>query len=202
MDGTRRPRARISKRNSRWSMKHSLADLGSLFENLERDRSLAQLGQRFALVWDSEADTYALPREAVFPEIRLAQGPLPPIPRPWESGSAGRAWPSSGGAAPRPTGPAPDYVVSPGGTAYPVPRGATGPAPADTGKGVQFQGGSGGPGLNERVTGFRFMDPVTRGRYQHPKGYGVYNNITDQTVSPSTGQTVPRSHPDAHIRSR
>jgi hypothetical protein len=92
-----------------------------------------------------------------------------------------------------------DFIVSPGGTAYPIPRGAMGPAQVETGRGFQFQGGTGGLGLNEGVTAFRFMDPVTTGRYQYPNGYGVYNNVNGQTVNPFTGRTIPNADPLAHI---
>jgi RHS repeat-associated protein len=107
---------------------------------------------------------------------------------------AGPGGPSGGGA--------PNFYVSPGGTAYPVPQGAIGPARPDSGSGIQFQGGSGGLGLDSRVTGFRFMDSQPNSPYQYPNGYGVYNNITGQTVNPLTGRTVPNSDPFAHIQAR
>lgn len=94
---------------------------------------------------------------------------------------------------------APDFVVSSGGTAFPVPKGATGPFPADSGKGFQFTGGSGGNGLNPRTTDVRIMDPVTSGKYQYPNGYGSYGNATGQTVNPFTGQTIRKSDPLWHI---
>ena len=93
----------------------------------------------------------------------------------------------------------PNFVVTPSGTAYPVPRGATGPSPANNGRGIQFQGGSGGNGLDPRVTGFRFMDPITSGPYPYPNGYGSYNNASGQTVNPYTGQTINPSNPLWHI---
>lgn len=93
----------------------------------------------------------------------------------------------------------PNFVVTPSGTAYPVPRGATGPAPANNGRGIQFQGGSGGNGLDPRVSGFRFMDPTTSGPYPYPNGYGSYNNASGQAVDPYTGQTISPSNPLWHI---
>lgn len=94
---------------------------------------------------------------------------------------------------------APDFIVSPGGTAFPVPKGASGPFPAQSGKGFQFTGGSGGHGLSPRTTDVRIMDPVTTGKYQYPSGYGSYGNAAGQTVNPSTGQTIPKSDPLWHI---
>src|SRR5438105_11661421 len=68
----------------------------------------------------------------------------------------------------------PDFIVSKGGTVYPVPKGASGPIPAESGKGFQFTGGSGGHGLSPKTTDVRIMDPVTSGKYQYPGGYGSY----------------------------
>jgi hypothetical protein len=102
----------------------------------------------------------------------------------------------------RPTvigGNAPNFIVTPQVTTYPVPNGATGPDPADNGRGMQFQGGSGGNGMDPRTSGFRYMDPVTSGQYQYPNGYGSYNNASGQTVNPYTGQTVAPSNPMWHI---
>ncbi len=96
-------------------------------------------------------------------------------------------------------GRAPDFIVSEGGTVYPVPEGATGPFPARSGKGFQFTGGSGGNGLSPSATDFRFMDPVTAGKYQYPGGYGSYGNAAGQTINPLTGQTIAPSNPWWHI---
>ena len=93
----------------------------------------------------------------------------------------------------------PDFIVSPDGVAYPVPSGATGPTLANNGKGIQFQGGSGGNGLSPNTTGFRFMDPITSGPYQYPYGYGSYNNANGQAVNPLTGKTIPKTDPMWHI---
>ncbi|WP_260426827.1 filamentous hemagglutinin [Burkholderia sp. Bp9142] len=94
---------------------------------------------------------------------------------------------------------APNFIVSPNGVAYPVPSGATGPTLANNGKGIQFQGGSGGNGLSPNTTGFRFMDPITSGPYQYPYGYGSYNNASGQAVNPLTGKTIPKTDPMWHI---
>ncbi|MGN3967440.1 hypothetical protein ACS0ZG_37245 [Burkholderia gladioli] len=96
-------------------------------------------------------------------------------------------------------GGAPNFIVTPNGVAYPVPSGATGPALANNGKGMQFQGGSGGNGLSPNTTGFRFMDPITSGPYQYPYGYGSYNNANGQAVNPLTGKTIPKTDPMWHI---
>jgi RHS repeat-associated protein len=94
---------------------------------------------------------------------------------------------------------APGFIVSKGGTAFPVPKGATGPFPATSGKGFQFIEGVGGNGLSPKVTGFRFMDPVTTGKFQYPGGYGSYFNKAGQTINPFTGQTISPSNPWWHI---
>lgn len=92
-----------------------------------------------------------------------------------------------------------DFIVSPGGTVFPVPKGAKGPIPADSGKGFQFVGGSGGHGLNPKAVDLRIMDPVTKGPYKYPSGYGSYGNSGGQTVNPLTGRTIPKSDPMWHI---
>ncbi len=94
---------------------------------------------------------------------------------------------------------APDFIVSKNGTVYPVPKGASGPIPAGSGKGFQFTGGSGGHGLSPKTTDVRIMDPVTSGKYQYPGGYGSYGNAAGQTVNPLSGQTIPKSDPWSHI---
>jgi hypothetical protein len=103
------------------------------------------------------------------------------------------------GEAAQTGGSAPNFIVSEGGTAYPVPEGATGPFPAESGNGFQFTGGSGGNGLSPSTTDFRFMDPVTTGKYQYPGGYGSYGNAAGQTINPLTGQTIAPSNPWWHI---
>lgn len=68
----------------------------------------------------------------------------------------------------------PNFIVSKGGTVFPpVPRGATGPIPASSGKGFQFIKGVGDKGLSPKAMGFRFMDPITTGKYQYPGGVMV-----------------------------
>ena len=96
----------------------------------------------------------------------------------------------------------PSFIVSEGGTVFPVPKGATGPIPANSGKGIQFVGGSGGNGLSPKASGVRIMDPVTTGKYQYPGGYGSYFNSTGQTVNPLTGQTISPSNAWWHIMSK
>ena len=94
---------------------------------------------------------------------------------------------------------APAFIVSRGGTVYPVPQGASGPIPATSGKGIQFTGGSGGHGLSPNTTDIRIMDPITSGKYQYPGGYGSYGNAAGQIVNPLSGQTIPKSDPWWHI---
>jgi hypothetical protein len=67
-----------------------------------------------------------------------------------------------------------------------------------SGKGFQFTDGSGGHGLNSRVTGVRIMDRVTTGKYPYPNGYVSYFNQFGQTVNPYTGQTISPSDPFWH----
>jgi hypothetical protein len=99
---------------------------------------------------------------------------------------------------------APDFIVSSGGTVYPVPEGATGPFPVESGNGFQYVGGSGGNGLDPSVSNVRLMDPTAPSGPSpgYPNGYGSYSNgaiPTPQTVNPYTGQTVSPSSPWWHI---
>ncbi len=139
-----------------------------------------------------------------------ATWPPSPAPEPvWVDPSDPSTWPPSPAPQDYPNGKcpasgipnqAPNFIVTKDGTAYPVPNGATGPEPANNGQGMQFQGGSGGNGLDPRTSGFRFMDPVTSGNYQYPDGYGSYNNANDQTVNPYTGSpNISKSDPLWHI---
>jgi hypothetical protein len=91
----------------------------------------------------------------------------------------------------------PDFVVSPKGTAYPVPKGAQGPKPVFNQQGKQtgtaFTGGKGGG--NNQVDSIRIMNPTpARGRSpSYPTGYIKYENERRQGVNPYTGKTVPNS---------
>jgi hypothetical protein len=84
---------------------------------------------------------------------------------------------------------APNFIVDGKGTAYPVPKGATGPEVADNGKGIKYTGGSGG--TNGQVTTMRIMDPVSaKGNAPaYPNGYIKYTNSQGQGVNPYSGQT-------------
>lgn len=93
----------------------------------------------------------------------------------------------------------PNFVVHPNGEAVIVPNGAMGPHPVNTGKGFQFQGGSGGHGLANNTTSVRIMDPVLDGKYPKPNGYVSYSNKADQAVNPYTGQTISKKDPMWHI---
>lgn len=85
----------------------------------------------------------------------------------------------------------PTFIVTPGGTAYPVPTGATGPVPtfvrtgatAGSRNGSAFVGGRGG--ANGQVRTMRIMDPK-RGA---SRGYIKYENANEQGVNPYTGRT-------------
>jgi len=97
--------------------------------------------------------------------------------------------------AARPPARGPDFVVTPAGEAIPVPRGATGPYAPQRGSGAAYTGGSGGGGLNSRVTGVRIMDPDAR----YNGGRVTYMNANGQSVNPWTGRTVDPWDPYAHI---
>ena len=89
------------------------------------------------------------------------------------------------------TGGAPDYLVAPGGTAFPVPEGAQGPEPVINPQGNQtgtaFIGGSGG--ANNQVDTIRAMDPTPpRGNSPgYPNGYIKYENSLGQGVDLTPG---------------
>ena len=91
----------------------------------------------------------------------------------------------------------PDYVVTPGGTAYPIPKGAKGPSPVINKSGAQtgsaFSGGKGG--ANGQVDSIRIMNPDV----YNPNGYIKYTNSPTQGkqgVNPYTGATGSR--PETH----
>lgn len=95
---------------------------------------------------------------------------------------------------------APDFIVSPGGTAFPVPKGATGPtpviSPAGNQTGVAFTGGAGG--ANGKVSTMRIMNPTpARGNSPgYPSGYVKYENSASprpQGVDPYSGKTQSNS---------
>lgn len=83
-------------------------------------------------------------------------------------------------------------VVTPAGEAIDVPTGADTIGPTRA-AGVMFTGGSGGPGLDARVTGVRIMEANGN---QGPRA--VYMNSSGQTVDPASGRTVSNSNPRAH----
>jgi RHS repeat-associated protein len=86
-----------------------------------------------------------------------------------------------------------DFVVTPQGEAIPIPDGASGPLPTKA-SGMQYQGGSGGKGMDDQVSGVRIMDANDN------QGARVsYNNAQGQKVNPTTGQTVSKADPSAHI---
>jgi hypothetical protein len=95
--------------------------------------------------------------------------------------------------------------VSPGGDVILIPKNANTVSPVlnEQGRqtGIAFKGGSGGNGLDPKVTTVRIMDPTPpRGSSPgYPNGYVVYQNVAGQTVNPTTGRTVSNSDPMAHI---
>jgi RHS repeat-associated protein len=103
------------------------------------------------------------------------------------------------------TGGAPDFVVTPKGEVIAVPKGSKGPIdvvnPQGKTTGFAFIEGSGGPGLDKRVTSVRIMDPTTpKGSNPgYPGGYVKYQNAAGQAVDSTTGKTVSNADPKAHI---
>ncbi len=94
----------------------------------------------------------------------------------------------------------PDFIAGPNGGIAAVPHSAVGPSPTRSGGGIQFTGGSGGHGLNERVTGIRIMPPSPPDAvYPYPNGYVVYMNASGQTVNPYNGRTVEPTDFWAHV---
>jgi hypothetical protein len=95
-------------------------------------------------------------------------------------------------------------VVTPGGTAIPIPTNATGPVPVINpgGKttGFAYTGGSGGYGMSPRTSNVRIMDPtLPKGPSPgYPNGYTNYQNASGQGVNPKTGQTIGKSDPAWH----
>lgn len=94
-----------------------------------------------------------------------------------------------------------DFIVSPNGTTYPVPQGATGPTPVHNGSGVNtgsaFTGGKGG--ANGQVSIMRIMNP-TPPRGADPGGYIKYENGCGQGVDPYSGKTDTRGNTHFPIR--
>ena len=121
-------------------------------------------------------------------ESVLADQPGGDVTDPVDRMDAGPAGGSRGG------GGGTDFVVTPKGTAVPVPDGATGPVPvinpSGNQTGIAYTGGSGG--TNGQVTTLRIMDPTpSRGANPgYPNGYIKFENTLRQGVNPYTGQTV------------
>lgn len=92
---------------------------------------------------------------------------------------------------------APDFIVSPNGNAFPVPKGAQGPVPVVNpgGKqtGVAYTGGTGG--ANGKVDTIRIMNPTpAKGASPgYPNGYIKYENASGQGVNPLSGRTIPNA---------
>jgi RHS repeat-associated protein len=86
------------------------------------------------------------------------------------------------------------------GPAIIVPKGAVGPSPVTSGKGVQWVGGQGGPGLSSKVSSVRVMDPkAAQGHDALPNGYVSYGNGTGQAVDAATGRTLAKDDKLWHI---
>ncbi|MGK6307422.1 RHS repeat-associated core domain-containing protein [Variovorax sp. DT-64] len=109
------------------------------------------------------------------------------------AGGAGGPTYSTGGAGT-------NYIVTPGGTVFPVPRGSVGPTPSTNSAGLQtgsaFTGGAGG--ANGQVSTMRIMDATRAGGGNpgNPTGYIKYKNSARQPVNPYTGRTIPNA--EAH----
>jgi RHS repeat-associated protein len=87
-----------------------------------------------------------------------------------------------------------DFVVTEKGTAIPVPNAAKGPSAPNKGSGMSYQGGSGGKGMDKKVTGVRIMDAnQNQGRRVN------YMNKNGQTVDPKSGKTISKKDPRGHI---
>ncbi|MBP1145850.1 RHS repeat-associated protein [Pseudomonas sp. PvP027] len=92
---------------------------------------------------------------------------------------------------------APDFLISPNGTVFPVPKDATGPSasvnPAGNVTGSAFTNGRGGD--NGQVNVMRVMQPTPpRGSSPgYKNGYIKYENRSGQGVDPYTGRTLPNS---------
>jgi len=95
----------------------------------------------------------------------------------------------------------PSFIVDVKGTAYPVPKGATGPTPVvnPAGKvtGSAFTGGTGG--TNGQVSTMRIMNstPARGSAPSYPGGYIKYENAQGQGVNPTSGRTG--SNANTHI---
>jgi len=86
----------------------------------------------------------------------------------------------------------PNFIVTPGGTAYPVPKGATGPVPSVSKTSGNVTGSAfinGSSGTNGQVNTMRIMDPNSL----NPDGYIRYMNNSGQGVNPYTGQTATKA---------
>ena len=94
-----------------------------------------------------------------------------------------------------------DFVVAPNGAVVPIPDGATGPIPANNGKGFQYAGGGGGKGLSPNISDVRIMDPTQPAGKSpgYPNGYASYSNVHGQPANPYTGKPVKKSDPEWHI---
>lgn len=141
------------------------------------------------------------------PQPQPAPDTLPPPAPGHEPAPDTRNWPNQPNTAPEDAGAdaadagasrGPSFIANSNGEVIRVPEGATGPEPAESRRGFQFTGGSGGAPLDSRVAGVRVMDPGYSGKYFYPNGYVSYFNEAGQTVNPFTGQTIARSDPFWH----
>lgn len=90
-----------------------------------------------------------------------------------------------------------DFVVTPKGTAIPIPDGATGPTNPKKGSGMMYQGGSGGKGMSKKTTGVRIMDANSK----QGRRVNYMNNAkpTPQTIDPFSGNPISNKDPRGHI---
>lgn len=92
-----------------------------------------------------------------------------------------------------------DFVVTEAGESIAIPNGAKGPFAPERGTGMVYQGGSGGKGMDPKVSGVRIMDPSGR---RAGREVSYINNAKPmaQTVDPKTGKTISKKDPRGHVR--
>ncbi len=122
----------------------------------------------------------------------FAFGPIGEGAAAFEGATAAEGAAAEGGAIAKGSA-GPSFIGFEEGAPVIVPKGAHGPLPTRS-PGMQFEGGSGGHGLDPRVTGLRIMD----GNGYHPPRL-VYENRARQKVNPHTGRTISNSDPWAHM---
>ncbi|MFI6624367.1 polymorphic toxin-type HINT domain-containing protein [Streptomyces sp. NPDC050528] len=94
-------------------------------------------------------------------------------------------------------------VIGPQGEKLWLPKGRKAVAVSDKGKGWVYEikkSEAVANGLDPKVAYVRVMDPVTKGKYQHPNGYVIYMNADGQSMNPITGKVgISNADPYNHI---